>query len=175
MIRLKWLKLTLRTDSRKTHEELTRTFFNTMISTIAKIKFDDWKLYFDNIAYQKNNLEKFCINIDIDWKNNIENIIFRIENMSYKQQLHYWQSSIINWLRNMKKIDKLNDCIYADYMNLEKTWIVVIFCIIVSFICARFSICLLQKSFRFSICYFFDFVEVFHSCFVYNWRENLSQ
>ena len=141
----------------------------------AKIKFNDWKFYFDNIAYQKNNFEKFCINIDIDWKNNIENIIFRIENMSCKQQLHYWQSSIINWLRNMKKIDKLNDCIYANYMTLEKTWIIVIFCIIVNSICARFFICLLQKSFRFSICYFLDFVKVFHNCSVYDWRENLSQ
>ena len=31
----------------------------------TKINFDIWKKYFDNVSYQRNNLKKFCVNINI--------------------------------------------------------------------------------------------------------------
>ena len=95
--------------------------------------------------------------------------------MSYKKMLHYWQFSIVNWLRQMKQEKNINDCIYANYMNLNKTWMMIVFCITINFICERFFIFLLQKFFRLFDCYFLDFVKNFHSWFVYHWRENLSQ
>ena len=81
---------------------------------------------------------------------------------------------IVNWLRQMKQ-KNINDCIYANYMNLNKTWMMIVFCITINFICERFSIFLLQKFFRLFNCYFLDFIKNFHNWFVYHWRENLSQ
>ena len=141
----------------------------------AKINFDIWKKYFDNVSYQRNNLEESCVNIDIQWNESIENTRFRIDEMLYEEVLHYWQFSTVNWLRQMKQKKNINDCIYANYMSLSKTWMMIVFCTTVSFICERFFIFLLQKSFRLFDCYFLDLVKDFHSWFVYYWRENLSQ
>ena len=153
----------------------------------AKINFDIWKKYLDNVSYQRDNLKKFCVNIDIQWNENIKNTRFRIDEMLYKEMLHYWQFSTVNWLRQMKQEKNINDCIYANYMNLNKSWMMIVFCITISFICERLFIFLLQKFFRLSDCYSFDLVKIFtidlfiidakifHNCFVYHWRENFSQ
>ena len=45
----------------------------------TKINFDIWKKYFDNVSYQRNNLKKSCVNIDIQWNENIKNTRFRID------------------------------------------------------------------------------------------------
>ena len=81
--------------------------------------FDAIERYLNNFKYQSQNHIKSCATIEIKWQR--ETIKYRIFDMSYNQELYFWQLVIINWFRKMIASQILRDCILEDYMNLDKT------------------------------------------------------
>ena len=81
--------------------------------------FDAIERYLDNLKYQSQNHIESCATIEIEWQR--KTIKYRILDMSYSQELYFWQLVIINWLREMIASQILRDCILEDYMNFDKT------------------------------------------------------
>ena len=81
--------------------------------------FDAIERYLNNFKYQSQNHIESCATIEIKWQK--KTIKYRIFDMSYNQELYFWQLVIINWLREMIASQILRDCILEDYMNLDKT------------------------------------------------------
>ena len=81
--------------------------------------FDAIERYLNNFKYQSQNHIESCATIEIEWQR--KTIKYRILDMSYSQELYFWQLVIINWLREMIASQILRDCILEDYMNFDKT------------------------------------------------------
>ena len=81
--------------------------------------FDAIERYLDNFKYQSQNHIESCVTIEIKWQK--KTIKYRIFDMSYNQELYFWQFVIINWLREMIANQILRDCILENYMNFDKT------------------------------------------------------
>ena len=86
---------------------------------------DYLKNMFNNIDYQRQNIETFCYEIDISWTKT--NTIFRMLKIILFVNLKFWQSTKIKFFKNMKKFLLFHDCILTNYIKLNKIWIVIVF------------------------------------------------
>ena len=103
--------------------------------------FDELKFYFDNTNYQKNDCFQICQRLKI-----LNVTTFRIEKMIVNRQLYYWQFFAMKWILKMMKHSHFQNCIFVDYMKIEKTFETLIFVMTINnfhlFVCKCLSICL---------------------------------
>ena len=105
--------------------------------------FDELKSYLNNIDYQKNDCFKTCQRLNISY-NEIDDTIFRIENMIINRKLYYWQFIAIKWILNMIKHFHFQKCIFANYMNVEKIFEILNYLLTINNFHLFVNVCLLM-------------------------------
>ena len=120
---LNWMR-----NTQKTMTENTLIF--EQFDAVTSKTFDDMKSFFNNLNYQRNDLQIAFESIDIVWQES--ETIFRVSEMIVAEELSYWQLIAIHWLREMRKSSLVKECIYANYMSLDKIWSVIVFLLTIS-------------------------------------------
>ena len=95
----------------------------------AERDFDTAQSYFDNIAYQREDLEESCNLLGIPW--NAEDTIFRMAGMAISASFHFWQPVAVKGMWDIYKAGLVRACILGDGTGIGKTWEVIGFLLMV--------------------------------------------
>ena len=90
------------------------------------------KKWFRVEKYQRENVEKLCNVFEINYDN--LNITFRITKMFFSQSFKIWQIVDIYILIEFYYNEFIRDCILKNEIDLNKTWIIVKFLLVVNIV-----------------------------------------
>ena len=101
-------------------------FLIKVISNSLKV-FNNQQLWFNKIKYQHEDHFKICKIL------NIENLnMLKLSEMRFSTAFHFWQFVMIKIFMKFSKNTFLQEIILTDVVNLDKTWTLIDYLIIVS-------------------------------------------
>lgn len=92
-------------------------------------EFDEAQSYFDNTAYQREDLRESCELLGIPWAE--ENTIYRMTGMALSVQFHFWQPVAIKAIWDIHTAGLVRACILGDGTGIGKTWEIIGFLLLV--------------------------------------------
>ena len=85
----------------------------------AIVNFNRIKSWLKSIVYERDNLIKFYLRINISWRDVI-NINYRVEKITINIVFRIWQIIVINFMLKNLSNSFVKICILKNYMNIEK-------------------------------------------------------